>query len=53
MSNNNLDKRKPLDKKGGLLAILIAILWSANPLAAKIGLEDAPIFRLGFMRFLL
>ncbi|MAX34286.1 MAG: hypothetical protein CMB23_01215 [Euryarchaeota archaeon] len=53
MSNNNLDKRKPLDKKGGLLAILIAILWSANPLAAKIGLEDAPIFRLGFMRFAL
>ena len=53
MSNSNLDKRKPLDKKGGLLAILIAILWSANPLAAKIGLEDAPIFRLGFMRFAL
>ena len=53
MSNNNLDKRKPLDKKGGLLAILIAILWSANPLAAKIGLEDAPIFRLGYMRFAL
>ncbi|MDG2102016.1 MAG: EamA family transporter [Dehalococcoidales bacterium] len=51
--SNNLDKRKSLDKKGGALAILIAILWSANPLAAKIGLEDAPIFRLGFMRFAL
>ena len=51
--SNNLDKRKSLDKKGGFLAILIAILWSANPLAVKIGLEDAPLFRLGFMRFAL
>ncbi len=32
---------------------MLAAIWSANPLAVKIGLADAPPFRLAWMRFLL
>ena len=44
---------RPLDIRGALLTLLLAALWGANPLAAKIGLADAPPLRLAWMRFLL
>jgi drug/metabolite transporter (DMT)-like permease len=44
---------RPLDLKGTLLALLLAALWGANPLAIKISLADVPPFRLAWMRFLL
>ena len=44
---------RPLDLRGALLALLLAALWGANPLAVKIGLADAPPLRLAWMRFLL
>jgi drug/metabolite transporter (DMT)-like permease len=44
---------RPLDLRGTVLALILAAIWSANPLAVKIGLADAPPFRLAWMRFLL
>jgi drug/metabolite transporter (DMT)-like permease len=32
--------------------VLVSILWGANPVAIKLGLEDAPPIRLAWMRFL-
>jgi drug/metabolite transporter (DMT)-like permease len=43
----------PLDLRGAALALLVSIFWGANPVAIKIGLEDAPPFRLAALRFLL
>ncbi|MBI4590287.1 MAG: DMT family transporter [Candidatus Rokubacteria bacterium] len=42
-----------LDLRGGALALLLSALWGGNPAAIKIGLFDAPPFRLGWMRFVL
>ncbi len=42
-----------LDLRGAALALLLSALWGGNPVAIKIGLLDAPPFRLGWMRFLL
>ena len=47
------EKRVSPDKKGVILAFFLSILWSGNPISIKIGLEDAPPLRLGWMRFLL
>lgn len=44
---------RPLDLRGGALALLLSALWGGNPVAIKIGLSDAPPFRLGWMRFVL
>src|SRR4030095_12754018 len=44
---------RPLDLRAPALALTLAAIWSANPLAVKIGLADAPPFRLAWMRFLL
>ena len=44
---------RPLDVRGASLALFLAALWGANPLAAKIGLAYAPPLRLAWMRFLL
>jgi hypothetical protein len=44
---------RPLDLRGTVLALILAAIWSANPLAVKVGLADAPPFRLAWMRFLL
>jgi drug/metabolite transporter (DMT)-like permease len=44
---------RPLDLRGTALALLLAALWGANPVAIKIGLADAPPFRLAWMRFVL
>src|SRR4030095_14513180 len=44
---------RPLDLRAPALALTLAAIWSANPLAVKVGLADAPPFRLAWMRFLL
>lgn len=41
----------PIDLRGGALALLVSLFWGANPVAIKIGLEDAPPFRLAALRF--
>jgi drug/metabolite transporter (DMT)-like permease len=43
---------KAIDARGAALALLVSILWGANPVAIKLGLEDAPPIRLAWMRFL-
>src|SRR5262249_47387014 len=43
---------KPIDLRGGLLALTVSVLWGANPVAIKLGLEDAPPIRLAWMRFI-
>jgi drug/metabolite transporter (DMT)-like permease len=42
-----------IDARGAALALLLSLLWGANPVAIKIGLEDAPPLRLAWMRFVL
>jgi drug/metabolite transporter (DMT)-like permease len=43
---------KAIDAQGAALALLVSMLWGANPVAIKLGLEDAPPIRLAWMRFL-
>ncbi len=43
---------RPIDLRGAGLALLISLFWGANPVALKIGLEDAPPLRLAALRFL-
>src|SRR5262245_38740564 len=45
--------RRNVDLAGASLALLVSVLWGANPVAIKVGLEDAPPIRLAWMRFLL
>jgi len=40
-----------MDLKGAAMAVLISILWGANTVVIKLGLEDAPPLRLAWMRF--
>src|SRR5467141_1313402 len=40
-----------MDLKGGAMAVLISILWGANTVVIKMGLEEAPPLRLACMRF--
>src|SRR6266852_1432434 len=40
-----------MDLKGAAMAVLISILWGANTVVIKMGLEDAPPLRLAWMRF--
>ncbi|PYN49454.1 MAG: hypothetical protein DMD95_01160 [Candidatus Rokuibacteriota bacterium] len=40
-----------MDLKGAAMAVLISILWGANTVVIKMGLEDAPPLRLACMRF--
>jgi drug/metabolite transporter (DMT)-like permease len=44
---------RPLDVPAAAIALLLAALWGANPVAIKIGLVDAPPLRLAWMRFLI
>jgi len=39
-----------MDLKGAAMAVLISILWGANSVVIKLGLEDAPPLRLAWMR---
>ena len=48
----SLPPLKAIDARGAALALLLSILWGANPVAIKLGLEDAPPIRLAWMRFL-
>jgi drug/metabolite transporter (DMT)-like permease len=43
--------RRELGLEGAALALLISLLWGANPVAIKLGLADAPPLRLAVMRF--
>ena len=43
--------RRNVDLRGALLALLLSLFWGGNPVAIKVGLEDAPPFRLAWMRF--
>jgi drug/metabolite transporter (DMT)-like permease len=43
--------RRDVDLPGALLALLVSLLWGGNPVAIKLGLEDAPPLRLAWMRF--
>jgi drug/metabolite transporter (DMT)-like permease len=49
----SLPPLKAIDARGAALALLLSILWGANPVAIKLGLEDAPPIRLAWMRFLI
>ena len=40
-----------MDLKGAAMAVLISILWGANTVVIKMGLEDAPPLRLACLRF--
>jgi len=40
-----------MDLKGAAMAVLISILWGANTVVIKMGLEEAPPLRLAWMRF--
>lgn len=42
---------KSIDARGAALALLVSLLWGANPVVIKLGLEDAPPIRLAWMRF--
>jgi drug/metabolite transporter (DMT)-like permease len=44
---------RPLDVRGAALALLLAALWGANPVAAKVGLGYVPPLRLACMRFVI
>ena len=43
--------RRDIDLRGALLALLLSLFWGGNPVAIKLGLEDAPPLRLAWMRF--
>jgi drug/metabolite transporter (DMT)-like permease len=40
-----------MDLTGAAAAVLISVLWGANSVVIKLGLEDAPPLRLAWMRF--
>jgi drug/metabolite transporter (DMT)-like permease len=42
---------RPLDVKGAILALVLAVLWGANPVAIKVGLADVAPIRMAFFRF--
>ncbi len=43
--------RRDIDLRGALLALLLSVFWGGNPVAIKLGLDDAPPLRLAWMRF--
>jgi drug/metabolite transporter (DMT)-like permease len=44
--------RREIDAKGAAAALLVSVLWGANPVVIKIALADAPPLRLASLRFL-
>ena len=48
-----MPEHRPLDSTGAVLALLLAALWGANPVAIKLGLADMPPLRLALARFAL
>jgi drug/metabolite transporter (DMT)-like permease len=47
------DLRRSIDVKAAVVALLLSLLWGANPVAIKLGLEDIPPLRMAWMRFAL
>jgi drug/metabolite transporter (DMT)-like permease len=47
----SLPPLRAIDARGAVLALLLSILWGANPVAIKLGLDDAPPIRLACLRF--
>ena len=41
-----------MDLKGAAVAVLVSILWGANSVVIKLGLEDAPPLRQAWMRLI-
>jgi drug/metabolite transporter (DMT)-like permease len=41
---------RPLDVKGAVLALVLAVLWGANPVAIKLGLADVAPLHMAFFR---
>ena len=48
-----MTERRDLDRSAALLALLLSLFWGGNPVAIKLGLEDAPPLRLAWMRFVI
>src|SRR5262245_57551830 len=48
-----IPRLREVDARGAALALLLSLLWGANPVAIKVGLTDAPPLRLAWMRFVL
>ena len=48
-----MNDRRDVDLRGALLALLLSLFWGGNPVAIKLGLADAPPFRLAWMRFVI
>jgi len=44
-------EHRSLDLKGAALALLLAILWGANPVAIKLGLPDVAPLQMALLRF--
>jgi len=44
-------EHRPLDVKGAIMALVLAVLWGANPVAIKLGLADVAPLRMAFFRF--
>jgi len=44
-------EHRSLDPKGAALALLLAVLWGANPVAIKLGLADAAPLQMALLRF--
>jgi drug/metabolite transporter (DMT)-like permease len=44
---------RPLDVNGAILALLLAVLWGANPVAIKVGLTDVAPLHMAFFRLVL
>ena len=40
-----MTERRDLDLSAALLALLLSLFWGGNPVAIKLGLEDAPPLR--------
>jgi hypothetical protein len=40
------DLHRPIDVNAAVIALLLSVLWGANPVAIKLGLKDAPPLRL-------
>ena len=45
-------EHRSLDPKGAALALLLAALWGANPVAIKLGLSDVAPLQMALLRFL-
>ena len=52
-ASSNLNIRRPLTVRAGVLALVLSTMWAGNPVANKAGLQDAGPMRLGWLRFVI